>query len=1759
MVSILLVPDIFFHRWDQTDGELWLCLRPFVKKTDFDQWATDPHGGTYSFELPFSPDGSLICRPQQELRSINLPTSIDLWMRVIRGPLDPAPWLRVARSHGCITDTDIAASEVKKDHGADFKNPGTQPAAFVRLFNESVRTRYSQSAVEERSQLSDWLELRLESGKPIGGRYGTEIRSVFRNEADPAKPPIPFFRPNGRWSTQFAADEPLASNLFWFNGLMLPLGAKPVSGSISNITSVDIWLADSNVSLDATEPPDPPLFRFSLPPFTALPAPPYFSQIRDNYAAKLVCNLEDPSILGIQSLPSVAADGNDPNPVAYFSPSIQGYQKNRDSPLTESWEFISRMGAQSTEELGLGAGGATLLGRRRLVDMAGVEVRSPILDKQGTALDLTPGIIVTGKIRPYRRFPRIAGTKGPYLATVMAFEPSGDGADLLERVESLLGLDGGGLRTLIESAIVSGGWKLQLLSNAQLPWDGPRKVYRVLARRTGETAQDNEVRTCEAQSVTMSMVASRALRTQSGRLPPGDSLVRWLWKPDPSVTSVDALRNAWRQQFGAWADMPVNALFVAGGASLVAEIDALYLGDYNFFQANSRTRLEQILGVYTQIPDQTSSNCIPNADPSQDFEDDLTNFNTASVLTKQGLPLDSRVRFAQRSSGSWRGLNRKQVIPFVFEWSHAPKNEKGDNPKADISWSEIRDYVKTVMLDPLPTEPFGAQMEHTYCTTTKAVDDQDKPIAFQRSLKFDWVPDLPTSAETLDAKATIPRAKAARFLECQYVAGAIQLEFDPLVLNSQSSLLQDLNYLDRRALAVRAWRAIAEVMSAQSLELCLDLRLFDMAAQAGPDAGTAANFARKGFTGHWRDALREVAVTPIQLPTQAKQDLIAWCASLFTVATLPTAKFKLRVPISVDIGKIAHVARVRLSLGRASNQSPPAAMRLVPITQQPTLGPAAEHSLWSAWTQIGFGRASSLANLPMDEQQRLRNAFASWHASLRSASDSITPFVQPNMAGIPPQSAALRGDMQALVAELPGTDWFTPVGTPASASPMDAQLVLLPMGFAPCARHPQLGRAAQQILQRALIHLNDAIDVAYDSWARNTSLDWTRVFQQLATLASPAAQGDWTGPVPDLVKTVTAALLKPQPDASSPDVDPEIVRLIRACIDKTAPAGQSPLAVARLLLESPALFADAKALLLSRVNFIPSARTARTPPEGTLARAQFTRTVRPPPVRGKPRTESDTAVVEVIAGWKQMVAVGLSGETGTATRLGFIETLDDARYDNAFTVRADGQKLQAFEAMVDARAMDDPNSRMLDSWETLPPLVPGKAENVLGVTDREVRLASRAVLEPPELLWSGSSEALASALANVLIGQKGWTVSSLSRGERPSPSASGAKDSLEVAAYRRLAAQSKWNRPAYADEVLVHFVYRVTGDEEATSAGSTDSFLNDGFFLEGVRSKGLPPAGASDPPPPVLDPATEVVLRRFASTARGTDEAAQLSLEHLLDATATYGHLQGLIRTESAASISRDWTVLRPLLIGDPGGNFCVGGGTAELRERIRDVCLFRPVSEEPNSTAYLVVGVMLDVWSGWDVNIVQGRNMPFERWDALCASPSGRTPPPFDPIFWQTAAQSSRPTTQYVNNVFQNRAQGWNDSKLTFNIPAAWYGMKVSAKTVLDQLLFTEVLQVGTRAKPSPTILRAAASELAYGTPFSITIYQEQFGSGQAKPQEVRFPFPTVFFQPGTAANTLIEFPQEYATFSIDIRWRKPDGSTPLVLERIFAKPKGT
>jgi hypothetical protein len=99
-----------------------------------------------------------------------------------------------------------------------------------------------------------------------------------------------------------------------------------------------------------------------------------------------------------------------------------------------------------------------------------------------------------------------------------------------------------------------------------------------------------------------------------------------------------------------------------------------------------------------------------------------------------------------------------------------------------------------------------------------------------------------------------------------------------------------------------------------------------------------------------------------------------------------------------------------------------------------------------------------------------------------------------------------------------------------------------------------------------------------------------------------------------------------------------------------------------------------------------------------------------------------------------------------------------------------------------------------------------------------------------------------------------------------------------------------------------------------------------------------------------------------------------------------------------------------------------------------------------------------------------------------------------------------------------------------------------VPAKTVIEALLFKTPLFVGDYQGNS--ILDASNAELVLGTPFSMTVYQEQFVSRDGPPQEVRYPFPSfISVEPDDLDVPRVWFPEEYLSFSIDIRWMGPRG----------------
>lgn len=1766
MPNILLVPDIFFHRWDHADGELWLCLRSFIlapgvdashplgRLDDFHAWAADPHGKkeqfSYSHDLADASDCVVRLAKGTRAIPVNLPTNVDVWMRITRGPNDPATWLRVARSRGCRTSPDLLPDDAGSgDPIAGL--PASNLHSFVFWFNEKVKARHEVAQAEEKDRLSAWLELRLESGKQIAWKHEEGITGLFRNEADPARPPLPLFRPTQGWGSSFPPGSRLETNLFWLCGQMMPLGRKPVAAGLATISGIDIWLVRDEVGLEQSEPdPAKVLHKFEIPkPQPGIPKS-YFSQIQDRYAAAITCMMEDAAVL----LPGTLAVGPPTGPVAYFSPALRAYT-SMGKAMPSGWEHA--VGSDKEHNLSP----KDRLARLPLLkNLAGVLVRAPRgnAGAEYAVLKITPALVVQGKLRLYRRFPRIVGVGERMLPTVMVFEPDSGGAELLEIVTAA-GADL--LARLFASAAFEDGWRLQLLSSDALPWDGPEKVYRVLAlppKDAKQTAPDGQ-RTCMPRAALLRLALTDPLSAPRSFQDAEKTTAKWLWKPG-AVASPQELQQDWQARMGTAASLPATSLIVDAPAALTDAVDALVLGDYTFFLANSRLRIERYLGVYAPLSDGSTANCTPNQTPLQDYEDDLVNYNTARVRKATGELLDSRVRFAQGADQQQRELNRRQVIPLLFEWPREPNDQaqyaqryaqSSTTERPPLTWTDMQKYVRFAALDTTAIEPFSVELEHTYATSIVARSGDGTPVRFERDASYDWPIAFPTAAECSDfnpATPLTPSAQVPRFLVCAYDknAGVIRLSFDVRLLDPDQLKTMLPERRDREALALSAWRSVAELAAAAEVALSVEYGLFDLGRTVGVDTAQAARQARDGFSGRWRDAV-QFHTRNAQLPAQEQAKLAQWTEAVLRAVNSGFVPLVLTIPIdSVDwkLGQKCHVARARLVLTRAVRNVPSTAMRLVPITLQAGLSRVASDSLWGAWAQLGFGPGADVNAMPPEVKIEITAAFRRWQEGMAGGSDSITP-----QAATVPASAQVPGgtrtDNQGLIAELEGTDWFVPPDSPSTgASGFDIQPQLLPFGFAPCGRHPVLGEQSQEILQRVLANLRDAVDLAYDDWARTSTPErWVARMGHIASLARRDGIG-WSGPLPGLVTRIVDTLLAPQPDPQSKHVQGELRTMSQAYGNKHDQIGTLGLAVQRMLLEDLALFADAKALLLTRAAFIASA-APRTPPPGTLARAGFTRMIRPD--LGDPK-----ARVDVVVGWKQLVAAGDSKDTPAVSRMGFLEVLDDARYDNAFEITQSLQTFESFEAMVDAGSTEQ-------EWPVRAPLVPAVAENVQGPeAPRELRLASRNIVSPPELLWSGVQDDLAAALALVGSGKpKNWTLRRISGGAAPGNEPAD----LVVGAYRR---NGGWNTGLTVDQRLVHFVYRIRGDEEGTVGAAIDAFENDGFFIRGLRNReGLKQAvDSTRNAPPDLDAGTEHALRAFLEVNRGTAPAAELADSTLLSNPALYDQLEGLVFTEKAPALSEDAVLLRPLGVGGGNGHFCLGAkpAGAAFMARLRHAVLFTPAAKPGEgagiSAAYLVVSIALDVWTGWDVSLTQSRNMPFEDWSTACGSISGRRPAPFARVFWQATNQASMPATQHVANSVANAPRHWDaaaGAHRVFSVPKAWIGVAVPAKTVLRSLLFQNKLWVGTHQGES--ILDAANEDLVFGTPFSMTVFQEQFVSRDGQPQAVRHPFPSfVSIAQGSENESRIWFPEEYATFSIDIRWIRPRGTVFLSIERIFA-----
>ena len=365
-------------------------------------------------------------------------------------------------------------------------------------------------------------------------------------------------------------------------------------------------------------------------------------------------------------------------------------------------------------------------------------------------------------------------------------------------------------------------------------------------------------------------------------------------------------------------------------------------------------------------------------------------------------------------------------------------------------------------------------------------------------------------------------------------------------------------------------------------------------------------------------------------------------------------------------------------------------------------------------------------------------------------------------------------------------DWIVPGDAFEPGDPIVASL--LPLGFRPLADR-YAGTASYFALCRYMYAVEMMIDAAPGLWSSTftTAAAWRQWF----ALLSSRSQNLLT-----LVKAASALVVSTYV-STDPDLDQEVATLIGDWTGGTGGVAEAPTEILRLMLAKPSLFAELRALLLTRLR-APN----KLPPD--LLRVQSVRAIEPPKllVGGATRLERSTL----------SLGDALLKDAGQ-TALGFVEVLGNEKYDFQFILN--DFAVFGIEAFLKS-PIPDPSvaSHPLDGQVHVPS--PKDAPRV--------ELPSRQPLVSPAHLYTDNLSGME---------QENWALQFITGADQLS--ISGLQDSRTVRkatsgepALVLRAASSDFARSTQYDRVVIASLFYVVSDE-------SNEFENDAFrFLQAV-------------------------------------------------------------------------------------------------------------------------------------------------------------------------------------------------------------------------------------------------------------------------------------------------------------------------------------
>ncbi len=1706
------------------------------------------------------------CEDLTSLLPVNLPTDVDVHVEIAYDqqttPVD------LLRNQSC---------KIKPGSSADAPfDKTTSPIglkSFVEVFNDYVFDEFGKLLPTDPAYAHRAFVLmqRFLAGRRLF--WNTElVRDPYRE---------PYFELNLK--------APHETSLYWFLGLMVRLGTKKDLSALQSIQRVDIEFRKDGKALPGS---------ISIPPIglmTNLTAGSYFSEI------------------GVGFTRNLSGDLSPHEKIVYVGPGTHGFQPPK-AGTGDVWRLEqdpAHPTATQPEQKVPQADRPVSLGR-----LGAIQIRSQTKKKEGTdngvedeialpaGITFDPGIAIEGHVRPYRRFSGAlaAGAANTYLPTVMHFEPEKRAAALLEELRT-------GLPAQFAEAFAKlqiDGWKFQLLHAGLLPWDGPQPLYRVLATKEG-TAPSGKPRTLQTQAASLFFAATTglpaALQNNGARSPQ-------MWRPEglPSTGKLDAsaLSDYWHKKCGdVWPSLPINAIRTATAPLEKVALQILCIDEFSFEMAESVVRLEKSLSL--AVDDLEGASCVPDGTtpeyhPAKDYKADLQNFNTAFVRrVADGKPLGEEIhRGPQRvqadsPSSKTKEFRNRQDIPLAHSWPKEPLNVPAadgvsappSNPNLDND--DVRKFIALqygVQIDQ-EAGPYEIDLEHTYGERL-AASDANGAIHFSRSARLDWPVELPSFADFRGD----PDKPPAPFLSIHYdadarkpakgVSGApansVTLLFDLTRLNVPPSILPagqakvDDPAAASYAVALSAWRSLAELASDGStaeIHFMLATYALDNVIDFN-DPQADLNLAQRGI-GDW---VYGIAQKPHSVPVSdaALAAVKAWAKSMMTTtaASSFSGTQSFAIPLmGARLGDLAHLVQARFLVTRAARQSPFVGdgRQMKPNSQQPGLFSVADKTFAAVWSTFGFGTTSSLPGDAGPLVAALNRALDRWTKQRTAFCDSIMPYERVSDSLATHAPAAISGEtVSALTSALVGTDWFAPAGPGPVENAYAVQPVIVPIGFAPCAPHPQLGILTQLMLQRLVSTLRDIFDFSVlcaDDWP---------------THMAKVAQFSESSRFADLIKALVDRLVYPE---LAPD--DALDSAVRYIVDAYRPPNGGGFGigddfkavrarVAKKLFDDIGLYDDAKGFLLTAMRFsqlqsnpaakptakFPSPKTAKTARPTALARSRFFREIE----AQKDSVQPQFAVQSVgaIANISDLVLVPAAPDDGTASipvgyrKLGFLETLDDTKYTHRFSVASDATQsyaAESFEEMVDSNN-DSP------AWYPLPIRVPSAKANGGTAAKRPVDLASRSLVAAPALLWSGVSASFSEALAATDADSRYWTLTLLKKGEAPPPKTGAAPaDVLSVVAHKPVALDLG------AEQDVVFALYQITGDEEGTT-GLREALQRDAFYLLLEREA---PWSGGDSKGVALSPTLPVTivdsLRTLLQFSRGSPDVVQAARKVAFDLPdKDYRTLLDEVIKSGTAQLP-DKDNLRIALSESTSFDIRSTPGSSageQALKRMGDAVLFANESTQgANPVGYLLLSFIGDVWNPVEWELSQGRNLPLAPWIDPSQTKDD-VPPPFAPEYWQAAAQMTPKTRQPLAKVYVNSPNHWHEPRHRLRLSKRdWQDRVRSPEDLLDALVFNNELTVGDALRHA-TIFATLSKVKLFTLDLSITVFQEQFAVDpaevpDAEPMKERYPLRNTYIAVGDGHEMRIWFPADYTTFSIDLQWFAKSGLSAMRIERLFVE----